>query len=603
MTKPDQLPPIFFEHHPNPMLIFDVETQQILNVNQRAVDTYGYSRSEFLNLSIREIRPEEDIPILQEELNKIDSDDTLYDRGIFRHLTRDGEILHVQIAAQSMDLEGRKARIVHIHDITETVNLKNSYKNTLNELNHHIDENPLAMVQFDNNFRFIKWSERAGERFGYTKEEVIGKTPFELQLFKADEVELIKDRILKIASGKNANDRFNTVAEAKNGEQFYVRIHASSLRTGNDELKSVLAFIENIENQMRMELLFKNTERMGMIGGWEFNPHTEDIYWSDQVYRIHEVPVGKQVSLEEALQYYPREDREKIEHGLQNALEEQDSYDFEVRLETNKGNIKWVRTMGRPVIRNGEVLKISGTFQDITEHKMKEQEIADSAREKEVLLAEIHHRVKNNLAIISGLLEMKVMDLEDQQMVNILSQSQMRIQSMAMIHEALYQSEDFTNIEFSTFLENLIATIRDAHGTDEVDLQIQLESIDNLPLDVNQAIPCGLLVNELVTNSMKHAFEGRSEGSIRVNLGYNRDNQRITLMVEDNGKGLPDSFLNQESPSMGTTLIKQLVKQLNGDLKIKNSNGAQVVIQFDKENRSGPSSGHRFIRKEKQYSE
>jgi len=585
-----ELEDLFFEQHPNAMLIFEPKTLHILRVNQSAVEKYGYSRKEFLQLTVEDIRIGEDRPTL---IDNLESDRShLFKGKVYQHQNKKGDILHVSITAQNITYEGQEVRVVHIQDLTKMVNLKNEYKKTLEQLHHHIDENPLAMIKVDDHFNIIEWSKRTEEKFGYPKEEVMGKTPFELGLIPSREQKFIKERIRKITTGEADKDQFNTIFVSKNKEQLDVRVHASALRDSEDHLTSVVAFIENITSQRRREFLLNKTQEMARVGGWEYDPDTENLFWTDEVYHIHGLSVGSDIDLDRALTFYTPEGKAKIEEGLNKALSEKKSYDLEVEIVTEKGKRKWVRAMGHPVIHNEDINKITGTFQDITERKQREIEINENAREKEVLLAEIHHRVKNNLAIISGLLELKALNIDDEELTQILRQSQLRIQSMGMIHEALYEADDFSNLDFSDFVKNLISTIENVHKDLGKDIAIEVSCSDSLELNVNQAIPCGLIINELITNSFKHAFIETSGGKVEVNIIHDEAKDEVILQVIDNGGGLPEEFMDGQTNSLGATLIDQLTTQLDGDLKMQNDDGAFIELRFDRDKKSGSSSQH-----------
>ena len=295
------------------------------------------------------------------------------------------------------------------------------------------------------------------------------------------------------------------------------------------------------------------------------------------------------MTINKALEFYIPEDRKKLNEDLDRVFKDHESYDSEYQIITKNGDKKWVRAMGQPIIRNNNLYKITGTVQDITDLKLREAEINQNAKEKEVLLAEIHHRVKNNLAIISGLLELKAMGMDNTEMRKILRQSQLRIKSMAMIHESLYEAEDFTDLEFSDFSSNLIKAIEEVHGSQDKDISINFRCDDSMELNVNQAIPSGLILNELITNAFKHAFTDQEKGLITVNVLTNELN-KVIIEVSDNGKGLPEEFIEGNMNSLGLTLIHQLTTQLNGELSMENADGGRVVIEFEKNERSGSSS-------------
>jgi PAS domain S-box-containing protein len=212
---------------------------------------------------------------------------------------------------------------------------------------------------------------------------------------------------------------------------------------------------------------------------------------------------------------------------------------------------------------------------DISSEKKAQQKIAESLKEKEVLLAEIHHRVKNNLAVISGLLQMQMWESESPKAKTALQQSHLRVQSIALVHEKLYQSESLSYIQFNRYLDDLLETISDVYMGDKSDIEIQ-SNIEDITLTVNQAIPCALLINELVNNAFKYAFDNGENGIISVTLKQLDD--KILTKVSDNGVGIQD---NDENPgSLELNLVNTLTKQLNGRLSFYNDDGAHIEVTF-----------------------
>ncbi|MEL7832389.1 sensor histidine kinase [Fodinibius sp. Rm-B-1B1-1] len=204
--------------------------------------------------------------------------------------------------------------------------------------------------------------------------------------------------------------------------------------------------------------------------------------------------------------------------------------------------------------------------------------IKESLNEKELLLREIHHRVKNSLAIVSGLIELQLDSTESAEAQGILQDSQTRIRSMALIHEKLYQTESLSEIELDNYLKELVEAI---HGTfteyqEHVELIFELEKVE---LDVDRVIPCGLLVNELVVNAFKHAFEKNKRGLLKV--GLYKQNGDITLKVADNGPGVPDDFSFHEEGNLGSMLVDTFAAQLNAKTEIAtNGKGSTFLFTF-----------------------
>jgi len=208
-----------------------------------------------------------------------------------------------------------------------------------------------------------------------------------------------------------------------------------------------------------------------------------------------------------------------------------------------------------------------------------------SLYEKEILLSEIHHRVKNNLAVISGLLEMESMQTTNPEQA--LKESRNRIHSMAMIHEILYQSHSFSEINLDNYIGELSDYICETYvdGDKKIDLNTQLQEVT---LNINQAVPAGLILNELLANTIEHGFEHKTQGSIMIHL--NESDGRVQLLLKDNGKGLPPDFNLETANTTGFTIVKALVQQLDGELTIKNSEGPSMELQFSKSDASGSSN-------------
>jgi len=212
---------------------------------------------------------------------------------------------------------------------------------------------------------------------------------------------------------------------------------------------------------------------------------------------------------------------------------------------------------------------------DITERLRMESELMKSLREKEVLLSEIHHRVKNNLQIISSLLSLQSHGTDDPSCRAILSESQDRIRSMALIHEQLYRSGDFSSIDFSSYASRLLKNLRRSY-VPEKDIELSLET-ESVKLSLETSIPLGLILSELVTNALKHAFKGRDNGSITVK--FKRDDDYCVLEVIDDGVGFREDEL-RNSPSLGFKLVEILTEQLDGSLKYSGENGGLFRIRF-----------------------
>jgi two-component sensor histidine kinase len=243
------------------------------------------------------------------------------------------------------------------------------------------------------------------------------------------------------------------------------------------------------------------------------------------------------------------------------------------------GTIIYVRESARAIRdASGRTLFYDGTVEDITEKKLAEEKLLSSLQEKEVLLKEVHHRVKNNLQVIISLLRLQSRYLDDPRLLELLQASQNRIRSMAMIHEQLYASQNFARVDFDEYIKNLITHLYVVYGVspNRVSFKVQAAKIY---LDINRAISCGMIINELVSNALRHAFPENRQGEIIVSLKQDEIG-RFYLLVKDNGVGLPEAVEVEKAATLGLQIVRILVHQLGGSLRVIRSHGTTFSISF-----------------------
>lgn len=277
---------------------------------------------------------------------------------------------------------------------------------------------------------------------------------------------------------------------------------------------------------------------------------------------------------------YP-EDREKIKEAWYNMVSSKGNWEKEYRYQDKRGKITWVYGVAVPSYdANGVVNGYIGTNADISERKQAEEEIRASLNEKEILLKEIHHRVKNNMTVISGMLKLQSQSFKDPDVIRAFSESQQRIRSMALVHEKLYNARDLSQINFSYYIRDLVNQIYQTNEIqrEKISLKIQANTIS---MGIDTAVPCGLIINELVTNAFKYAFPNEQKGEISISLL--QSNNYYSLEVSDNGVGLPPDIDFQNISSFGLYLVNLLTQQLKGDIKIDRSKGTSIKITFPKE--------------------
>jgi two-component sensor histidine kinase len=214
---------------------------------------------------------------------------------------------------------------------------------------------------------------------------------------------------------------------------------------------------------------------------------------------------------------------------------------------------------------------------EIESRKNAENKIQSSLNEKNILLQEIHHRVKNNMQIISSLLNLQTRYVDDEEAVNVLKESQNRVRSMAMIHEKLYQSKDLSHIDFLDYIQSLVSNLFYSYNVTNPQI-ISVFKIDDIKLNMETAIPCGLIISEIVSNSLKYAFPNEMYGEILVSLKSVEDGYE--LIISDNGIGLADEFDIDNNKSLGLILVKSLTEQIDGEITITRNHGTEFKINF-----------------------
>lgn len=451
---------------------------------------------------------------------------------------------------------------------------KQTEKDLLNEqafIDKTLNSLPGLFYVLDEDMNYIRVNQYFIDRLGYSWVEIQNMNPLDFY-FREDH-----ERIENIIKESFVEGSASITAQLKTKDGSHPHFYLTGSFFKQDGKNYILGTGVDITEQVRMESLLEQAQRMVKIGAWELDVEKGRVNWTDVVKEILEVDKDYNPNLQDGLDFYVGESKMKITNAVNKAIESGESYDLELKVKSGKGNIKWIRTIGEAIFHNGKCVRLHGSFQDITEKKLADERIKESLKEKEILLMEVHHRVKNNLALVSGLMQLQAYQTDDEMVYKYLEDNQTRIKSIALIHDQLYQNDNFTNVRLDEQTENLIKHLSDSIANGK-DIRVELE-LDEVEVNINQAVPYTLLLNEVVTNAYKHAFNEAEKGEIHLTL--KSENNLVSLKVKDDGKGL-DRDIDLESPSsLGMTLVKTLSDQLQGTLNIESGDsGLSVDLTF-----------------------
>jgi PAS domain S-box-containing protein len=352
------------------------------------------------------------------------------------------------------------------------------------------------------------------------------------------------------------------------------------------EITIIAIFIRNFERterkldqnnellQQQLQAIFENSFDALFLVDWKkrkiikANQRASELFQVDseeEFYSMYGLELHKEMPPEKEL------------NAMREALNTTGFYEGEVLYKTKTGKEFWGALAIKLVLIGDEKYQ-SVRVTDVTTERKAKAHIEASLQVKELLLSEIHHRVKNNMAVISGLLGLQSSYVEDENSKKLFEESRMRIHSMALIHDKLYHHETFARIDFGSYCKDLVNYIRSSYNSSQSQIKFSINCKDVF-IDIKNAVPCGLILNELLSNAYKHAFKGKAEGEITINC--TKMGGKFTMMVCDNGIGFDAAAIIDKPVSLGLTLITALAEQVNGTIKTVNKNGTTFYLSFE----------------------
>jgi PAS domain S-box-containing protein len=312
------------------------------------------------------------------------------------------------------------------------------------------------------------------------------------------------------------------------------------------------------------------------IGTWEVDPKTKKLTASDSMNAIFGIPSdGKSRTSMDYMQLIHPDDIERVNQIMRGRAEKKEPLSIEYRLVNPDGSVRWLSSRGAYVTFADGSSRMVGALFDITDRKHIENEREAALLQRELLLRELNHRVKNNLQMVSSLLNLQAARMSDPETKEQFRKAIDRVQAVGDIHARLYQGEQLGRIEFDEYLRDLCGRLRESMlDGKSVALNVETEPV---VLDIDRAIPLGLIVNELITNSIKHAFPDGGKGTISVHLTNGEAGETLRLMIGDDGQGVTRKN-GDDREGLGIRLVEGLMQQVGGQMKLKDEPGARYEI-------------------------
>ena len=560
------------------ILIID-DSYHFIYVNDELCRILGYPQEEIVSQDFRRFLDEESRKLVADRYVKRQRGEKVPSRYEFNVIRKDGEKRRVEISSTVIkDKSGQVRSVAQILDITERRQAEEALKESIR------DYRGLFENAHDAIFVFIPEKEiildvnpRACELYGFSREEFIGMSLESI----SENVSRGKIRIKKtLKNGVYRN--FETVHYRKDGSEILLDVNAAVVNYKGQ--KAILSVHRDITKRKKAE------ERLQVERAYLdrlFESAQEGIVMSDREGRVIRVNsefmrlfgykrgevLGRNIDELVVPSKY-------LNNGISitNKVVAGENVDFEAVRQQRDGKLIDVSVLASPIIADGEVAAIFAIYRDITERKRAEEKLRSALKEREVMLREIHHRVKNNMQIISSLLRLQSRQIRNKKILDLFNVGQNRIRSMALIHESLYQSSDMAKINFSDYIKRLTTHLLSTYRVDMERIRMKVD-VRDIYLDINRAIPCGLVINELVSNSLRHAFPGSQKGDVKVIMKANKQD-KYSLVVKDTGVGFPEDVDFRQTESLGMQLVIDLISQLGGTIRLKRDRGTEFRVVF-----------------------
>jgi len=548
----------------------------IIEWNPAAESMFGYLRDEALGKSLVELivkpgeRQQHNFALEQYLFSR--ESDLIGKRMEMEVLRKDGSEFPVELAMCASTNQDELVMTAFIKDISEEKSAREEGLLLSSILQNSED----AIIGHDLELIVQVWNDAATRLFGWTPEQAIGK-PVSL-IVPTDRLGEERKFADSVSQGQPIRD-LETVRKARDGSFIEVSLSISPILDGEGRISGIAEIVRDIREKKLAEERFRVAveaapNAMIMVGAdgtiLLVNAHAEELFGYDREELVgmsveYLVPESRRFQLPEFRRdFFLRPESKPMGKNRDLFAVRKDGAEFPVEVGLNP---VWTR----------EGMVVLGSVVDITERKRAENFMKAALREKELLLKEIHHRVKNNMQVISSLLRLQSSYVKDKKARQLFHQSDERVRSMALIHERLYRAETLADINLAEYISELVVRLCRSYSINSAAIKVETH-LEPVRLGIDQAIPCGLLLNEFISNALKHAFPSDGNGQLVISLS--EDKGEISLIISDDGKGVPEDFDLRHPSTLGFEIIRTLTEQLEGTLEVKRENGTIFILKF-----------------------
>jgi len=438
----------------------------------------------------------------------------------------------------------------------------------------------MVFIKESDNLRFVKINKAGEELIGLSRGDLLGKNDFDF--FPKDEADFftLKDR--EVLDSKKLLDIEEEPIHTKEKGTRVLHTKKIPLLDNQGNPAYLLGISEDItDKKIAQEKIKLSEQRYKAVVEDQteyicrFLPNSGNLTFLNEAYcRYFGKPKSELIGTS-FLDLIPENDKEFLIEYFKTFDSKNFIKTIEHRALTKNNEIRWQQWTDRAIFNEkGEIIEFQSVGRDITDLKKAYEE----NQLNESLIKEIHHRVKNNLQVISSFIDLRSEDIEDPQSKKVIEETQNRISAIGILYDHLCRSKEVSDIHMGSYIKELTHSLLNSHRDENQEIEI-IENIENREIDISKALPCGLITNELISNSIEHAFPKNIPGKITIDL-ESQENKHI-LSISDNGIGLPDGFILEDCSSLGLQIVQKLTKQINGSIKVINGKGTKFRIEFN----------------------